>query len=340
MLTDALLLGLALAVGATALLWLVYLRPARDRLAAELMHARVIMDTASQGIVTINEHGTILLFNQAAQRMFGYRADEALGRNVSMLMPSPDRERHDEYLARYLRTRDPHIMGTTREVTAQRKSGETFPIELSLSELDGSGRLLFTAILADITARKQLEERIRYLAHYDELTGLPNRALFYDRLKQAVALARRQGERLALIYLDLDRFKPVNDHYGHHTGDLLLRAIAQRLRGCVRESDTLARLGGDEFAVLMHSIASPRDVGAVADKLNEAFAAPFPIGDLMLSIGASLGTATFPDDADYADGLVKVADQAMYRAKATHQPAAREPDDAYYHATHDPTQAE
>jgi diguanylate cyclase (GGDEF)-like protein len=312
MLTDALLLALILAAGITAALWLFYLRPARDKLAAELLHARVIMDTASQGIVTIDQHGTILLFNQAARRMFGYRADEALGRNVSMLMPSPDRERHDEYLARYLRTR----------------------------ELDGGGKLIFTAILADITERRRLEERIRYLAHYDELTDLPNRALFYDRLKQAVALARRQGDRLALIYLDLDRFKPVNDHYGHHTGDLLLKAIAQRLRACVRESDTLARLGGDEFAVLMHSITSLRDVAAVVEKLDDAFAVPFPIGDLLLSIGASLGTAIFPDDADYADGLVKIADQAMYRAKATHQPAVREPDDAYYHASHDPTQAE
>jgi diguanylate cyclase (GGDEF)-like protein/PAS domain S-box-containing protein len=340
MLTDALLLALILAAGITAALWLFYLRPARDKLAAELLHARVIMDTASQGIVTIDQHGTILLFNQAAQRMFGYRADEALGRNVSMLMPSPDRERHDEYLARYLRTREPHFIGKTREVTARRKSGETFPIDLSLSELDGGGKLIFTAILADITERRRLEERIRYLAHYDELTDLPNRALFYDRLKQAVALARRQGDRLALIYLDLDRFKPVNDHYGHHTGDLLLKAIAQRLRACVRESDTLARLGGDEFAVLMHSITSLRDVAAVVEKLDDAFAVPFPIGDLLLSIGASLGTAIFPDDADYADGLVKIADQAMYRAKATHQPAVREPDDAYYHASHDPTQAE
>ncbi len=340
MLTTALLLGLALALVATGLLWLLYLRPLRNRLATELLHSRVIMETASQGIVTINEHGTILLFNRAAQQMFGYRADEALGRNVSMLMPLPDRERHDEYLARYVRTRESHVLNTTREVTALRKSGETFPIELSLSELDGGGRLLFTAILRDITERRQLEERIRHLAHYDELTDLPNRALFYDRLKQAIALARRQGDRLALIYLDLDRFKPVNDHYGHHTGDLLLKAIALRLRACVRESDTLARLGGDEFAVLMQSVTSLHDVGAVADKLNDAFSAPFPIGDLMLSIGASLGTAIFPDDADYPDGLVKVADEAMYRAKATHQPAAREPDDAYYHATHDPTQAE
>ncbi|MDH4191543.1 MAG: diguanylate cyclase [Betaproteobacteria bacterium] len=339
-LINALIAGLALGAGASAALWFLYLRPLRDRLTTELANARVIVDTASQGIVTIDEHGSILLFNRAAQRMFGYSLAEALGQNVSLLMPAPEREHHDGYLQRYRHTHEKHVIDKTREVTGLRRSGETFPIELSISAVEAGGRLLFSAILHDITERKRLEERIRHMAHYDELTDLPNRALFYDRLKQAIALARRQGDRIALIYLDLDRFKPVNDHYGHHTGDLLLKAVAQRLRAGVRESDTLARLGGDEFAVLLQSVNSLRDVAAVAEKLSDSFSAPFPIDDLMISIGASLGTSIFPDEADHADGLVKVADQAMYLAKARQQAMVAEVDDAYYHASHDPSQAE
>jgi diguanylate cyclase (GGDEF)-like protein len=205
--------------------------------------------------------------------------------------------------------------------------------ELSRMGIDGtekhiliSGNPIFAAdggfrgyrgVGSDISARKLTEERIRQLAHHDSLTGLPNRLLFNDRLDQAISLAKRDSRQFALLYLDLDKFKPVNDSLGHAAGDQLLKEVAARIRRLLRESDTLARVGGDEFIVILPDIAGREVAETVVRKIVSALAAPFLLGDPKhsIEIGASIGIAVYPADALSADALVKAADIAMYAGK-------------------------
>jgi diguanylate cyclase (GGDEF)-like protein len=170
---------------------------------------------------------------------------------------------------------------------------------------------------SDITEHKLNEERIQRVAHHDSLTGLPNRLLFKDRLDQAIGLARRHSAKFGLLYLDLDKFKPVNDTLGHSAGDELLKGVATRIRGQLRESDTVARVGGDEFIVILHDVQWREDAEVVARKIIAALAAPFRLGPRQqnVAIGASIGVAMYPADAQGADALVKAADAAMYCAK-------------------------
>lgn len=168
----------------------------------------------------------------------------------------------------------------------------------------------------DITELKEAEEKIRQLAYYDTLTGLPNRRLLVDRLDHALAQARRFHRSLAVMFLDLDRFKLINDTLGHSSGDELLRQVATRLAACVREGDTVARPGGDEFVIVLTEVAQPQDAAGVARKVITAFDAPFPVAGQELRVTTSIGIAIYPiDGADDVDELMKKADMAMYRAK-------------------------
>ncbi|MBS1170854.1 MAG: domain S-box/diguanylate cyclase protein [Burkholderiaceae bacterium] len=183
---------------------------------------------------------------------------------------------------------------------------------------DDEGKFVgYHGVGKDLTEKKQYEERIRQMAQYDSLTGLPNRALFYDRLKQAISTARRESSEFALLYLDLDKFKPVNDRHGHGAGDQLLQMVALRIRGLLRESDTVARLGGDEFAVLLPVIGKHADAEDVAQKIIEAVTAPYALDgiDEEIRIGVSVGIALYPQDSAQSDSLVKAADAAMYKSK-------------------------
>jgi diguanylate cyclase (GGDEF)-like protein len=175
----------------------------------------------------------------------------------------------------------------------------------------------------DITDRKRAEERIRHLAHHDQLTGLPNRVLLQDRLRQALALARRNGSRVGVMLLDLDCFKDLNDTLGHPAGDWLLRAVAERLAAAIRPSDTLARLGGDEFAVVQPGLDGPEGVAALAQRLIDTLAEPFPLETQEVHVSVSVGIAVFPNDSAHADGLVRRADLALYRAKQEGRNRAR-----------------
>ncbi len=170
----------------------------------------------------------------------------------------------------------------------------------------------------DITEQQQVAQRIHHLAHHDSLTGLPNRLLFNDRLGQAISLAKRDSRRFALLYLDLDKFKPVNDTLGHNAGDELLRNASNRMRRQVRESDTVARVGGDEFALILRDINNHESVAAVAGKIIGAIGKPFYLErqGQSVDIGTSIGIAIYPDDAQEHETLIKLADAAMYSAKA------------------------
>lgn len=188
------------------------------------------------------------------------------------------------------------------------EKGETFYDEEGLA-------LRSMGTVQDITEQKITQERIEHMAHYDALTNLPNRALFYDRLRQALSVAKRHENGLTLLYMDLDGFKQVNDTRGHHAGDLLLIGVADRLTRCIRESDTVSRLGGDEFTIILSDTHKYEDVAEVAEKIIEAISVPFDLEGSEAHIGISIGIARYSEEANNEDTLVKQADRAMYDAK-------------------------
>ncbi|BCK87191.1 hypothetical protein MIZ01_0962 [Sideroxyarcus emersonii] len=275
-----------------------------------------IISNVMDGIITINESGEIQGFNPAAEDIFGYAQQEALGRNVRILVPEPQRSAHDAYIGRYLQSGESRILGVRgRELVAVRKNGEEFPMEISISEMVLGGHRYFIGIVRDITERKRAEEKIAHLAHYDYLTDLPNRALFLDILDHSVALAKRNKNKAAVLFLDLDGFKQVNDTLGHDAGDQLLKGVARRLKETIRGSDTVARVGGDEFLLVLDNIGTNENAAQVAGKIIGALAEPFELAGEACRIGGSIGISMYPDDSRETLRLIKQADEAMYLAK-------------------------
>ena len=314
--TEAFVDATLLTVLCVPFFWFLVVKPLQNALELENIKSHKILEMAAEGIVSIDTGGKLLSFNRAAQKIFGYSEAEVIGKNVSLLMPPPHRDNHDEYLSRYLQTGQAHVIGKTRELQGQRKDGMPFPMELSVTEVKFGDAHFFTAVLRDVSEQKLALKRIEQLAHYDELTHLPNRSLLYDRLGQAITMAKRNRSNIALMYIDLDGFKTVNDTMGHHMGDLLLVQTAERLRLCVRESDTLARIGGDEFTILLNDAHERENVERVAKKIIHSIAQPFYLEGQAAHIGASVGIARYPDDAPTNGTLLIVADKAMYAAKA------------------------
>jgi len=220
---------------------------------------------------------------------------------------------------------------STGVLRAALERGEAFEIEYRVSDADGRIRWLavrgvpmrdspgrasrMIGVLQDVTTRKAREDAVRFLAYHDALTGLPNRRLLDDRLAQAIYLAQRHDRRLAVILIDLDEFKQVNDLLGHRAGDDVLREVSRRLAACLRRADTLARHGGDEFVILLPDVQAESDCGVVAEKVLQALAPEFPVEGRSLAVGASIGISVFPSDAGDGDALLRNADAAMYRAK-------------------------
>jgi len=270
-----------------------------------------ILHSVAEGIVTITEDGKIETSNSAAEKMFQAPPRGLIGRNISTLVRSA--ESTNESLS------SPAAIfaapGTVKESLGVRLDGSQFALEFVCNELKHGRQKSFTAILRDISERKENEERIRKLAHHDSLTGLPNRNLLHDRMAQALARVRRHGGRLAILFVDLDKFKPINDKFGHKVGDYVLMEVAKRLLDSVRNSDTVARLGGDEFAVILEEVARPSEAAKVAEKIVAYLALPIETMDKTCSIGASVGVALYPDDGADLDDVVKAADLAMYRVK-------------------------
>ncbi len=274
-----------------------------------------IIHHAMDGIITIAETGEIQGFNPAAEQVFGYTQTEVLGKDVRMLLPETTRREYDSYATRHRHAGDAILGVRGREVVAMRKNGEQFPMELSASEMMIKGQRYFVGIVRDVTERKQVEQKITHLAHHDYLTALPNRALFLDNLEHAIPLARRGHYKVAILFLDLDGFKRVNDTLGHDAGDLLLKEVARRLKGLVRNSDTVARIGGDEFTFILNNIGEDGNAAAVAQKIIGALSAPVDIKGQACHIGGSIGIAVYPDDSKNYDTLLTQADEAMYLAK-------------------------
>ena len=283
---------------------------------------RALLDNVDEGIVSISEQGIIELFNPGAERMFGYSNAAVLGQNVSMLMPEPYHSAHDGYLAQYRQTGQAHIIGVGREVQGLRCNGEIFHMDLRISEFHLDGRRQFIGITRDISERKEFESRLQYQASHDVLTSLPNRTLFQDVLRLATSRALRNEKLLAVMFLDLDKFKYINDTLGHEYGDLLLKEIANRLSATLRKSDLVAhgdalvaRQGGDEFTILLQDISTVHYISQIAEKILAAIAKPFSAAGHEIHVTASIGITVFPfDDTDIGQ-LLQNADIAMYRAK-------------------------
>jgi diguanylate cyclase (GGDEF)-like protein/PAS domain S-box-containing protein len=286
----------------------------RERNQAQLRQAAKVFDSAAEGILIADAERQIVRVNAAFSRITGYAADEVIGRNPRLLASG----RHDDafYDELWLSL---HRAGQWQgEIWNRRKNGDLFPAWESISvNKDAQGQVVdYISVMSDISAVKQAEARLAHLAHHDPLTGLANRLLFAARLEQALERARRHGGGFALLFIDMDNFKYINDSLGHLAGDRYLQAVAGRLSALVREEDTVARLGGDEFAVLVENLAHAQDAGGLAGKLVQALGQGVQVGAHEMASSASIGIGLYPDDATSADALLKSADAAMYRAKA------------------------
>lgn len=276
--------------------------------------ASTVILTMDEATIVTNARNDILSVNPAFTVITGYAASEVIGKNPSLMASGMHSGTFYQDMWNQLASSD----SWHGEICNRRKSGSLYMAWLSIKQVrDTQGAPShYVAVFSDISERKASEERMQQLAHFDVLTGLPNRALCSDRLRQAMAKARRDKTRLALMFIDLDEFKPVNDQLGHQVGDLLLKDVAQRLSDCVRrESDTVARLGGDEFVVMLPEMATVQSATLVAEKILAALNRSFVIGAHNIHISASIGIAFFPEHGADEHVLLQSADAAMYHAK-------------------------
>lgn len=289
----------------------------RDRALASsrrsLHLAERIIESTLEGVIISDAKGRIVSVNPAFTRLTGYSAAEAIGQTPAMLSSGRHSERFYAGMWRQLREQG-HWQG---EIWNRRKNGEVFPQFLSITAIrDERGQVShYAGMFNDISELKEKEENIRNLAYRDPLTGLPNRRLLDDRLDMAIAQAQRHGSRVGVLFLDLDRFKQVNDSLGHAAGDALLAELARRLERCVRADDTVARLGGDEFVVVLADVESCEQVRQTAERLLEAIRQPLWLQGRELVMTGSLGMSVYPDDGLDRETLLKQADAAMYQIK-------------------------
>jgi len=275
--------------------------------------AATVFDSSPEAIIITDAHARIVKVNQAFTEITGYQPEEVVGKNPRLLSSG-------RHLALFYEAMWSNLIGTGQwegEILNRRKSGEIYPSWLTLSAVkDDQGKINnFVGISVDITMRKEAEERLSFLANHDALTGLPNRILFSDRLQHAMARAHRDILQMAILFLDLDQFKNINDTLGHTMGDSLLQSVGDRLLRHIRESDTLARWGGDEFILLLEKIRSAEEAVQVAQRILRVFAVPFTLDGHEISVTASIGISMFPQDGREVQNLLKNADAAMYCAK-------------------------
>jgi len=290
----------------------------RKRVEEKLRLAATVFDNTQEGILITDDKTNIISVNQALCSITGYQADELIGNTPSIIKS----EQHSHAFFRQLWDILNKSGQWRGEIWNRRKNGEIFPTWVNISAVrsnsasEPSSRIShYVAVFTEITELKLSEERLNYLAHHDPLTGLPNRLLFHDRLEQAVLQAQRNKFMVAVMFLDLDRFKIINDTLGHVIGDELLVAVAERLKRCAREIDTIARLGGDEFAVIITQIHQESDVELVAKKIIHTLSSVYSVGGYEVFITASIGINLYPGIDNDRGKLLENADVAMYHAK-------------------------
>lgn len=285
-------------------------RAAREK---KLQLSAKVFESSSEAILIADADNRIVSVNRAFTEITGFPPDEVIGKNPRILSSG----RHDARFYRILWDSVKERGHWQGEIWNKRKNGEVYAEFLSISAVrDADGRTTdYVGIFSDVTTRKLAEQRIEFFATHDPLTELPNRLLALDRFGNARAAAQRNGKGVAMVYVDLDNFKLVNDSAGHAVGDALLRAISERLTAAVRESDTVCRLGGDEFVLILPDVREPSEIAATATRLLEELRAPFGLEDSELVSTCSMGIAVYPDDGDDFDALLHRADMAMYHAK-------------------------
>jgi len=275
---------------------------------------RILLDESSDPIFTFYPDGEYRYVNRAFAIGVGKKQEEIIGKKIWDIFPKEEADKRFAIVKWVFENGESRVI----EVRVPRPDGDRYHITTVKPILDCQGHVIsIICISKEITERKAMEERLAHMAQYDMLTDLPNRALFSDRTQQAIAQAKRDKTRLALIFIDLDNFKPINDTFGHHVGDLLLKAVAQRIQDCVRETDTVGRIGGDEFVVLLPIIEEVQDALLVAEKMRLSLSQPFELaGHPSLNISSSTGVAIYPEHGGDEIELSKNADDAMYIAKA------------------------
>jgi len=277
--------------------------------------AIAVLRSMNEAVVVLDRDFNFISVNPAFTRTTGYSEREVIGQNASLL----DSNQHDVAFYNRIRQRLVNEGHWAGEIWQRRKNGQEFLclIESNATEGIHGEHRVYIAVITDITQQKRAEQELRYLANFDTLTNLPNRAMLSERLSRAIVRARRQDHRIAVLFLDLDRFKDINDSLGHTAGDRILRAAAMRLQETVGEQQTVARLGGDEFTVVLESLQQPEDADRVAREIITAFEAPLVLDDRQeVVISPSIGISLYPDHGQVPTELLKQADTAMYQAKA------------------------
>ena len=295
------------------LIWMIEDITLQKQAEQNLRLTATIFETSADAILVTDLQNRILRVNPAFSHITGYSPDEVHGQKVSLL--SSGRHSKNFYQGIWKQIKQTgHWQG---EIWNRRKNGEIYVAWLSISVImdENETPQHYMAILSDISRLQEDIEAVRYLASYDSLTNLPNRLLFHDNLLQAQAWARRYGGMFALLFVDLDGFKPINDQLGHSIGDQVLQSVAQRMINCVRETDTVARIGGDEFIIILAEIHQIKDAELVSSKLLRHLESPFLVNDHDINLSASIGISVYPKDTDNVDDLIEYADIAMYVAK-------------------------
>ncbi len=310
--------GLASFLALTS--YLLQVVRSRRRLRSQLLltarRHKEILDNLAEGVAVLDRAGRVVEVNPEAERLLGWERDELLGQDAHALFHSHPQHQQPGERCPIRRVADSGEVYRSEEEVFNRKDGSPLPVGVTAAPLTSDGTITGSVLaFRDIGELKRQQEAVQYLAYHDTLTGLPNRRLLIDRLELALGLAERHGRNLALMFLDLDHFKQINDCYGHEGGDELLKGVARRLATATRDTDTIARQSGDEFVILLPEIDSAADAEQVAQRILGALRAPLPVQGQTLAASVSIGIALYPGDADSADGLMRQADLAMYAAK-------------------------
>ena len=276
---------------------------------------RSIMDTTVDGLITINEMGIIETANPAAERIFRYAGGGLQGEQITNLIPDVRGRRETDAQSVLKSLESAQGETTGREVTGLRKEGSTFPLEVSLSDFVLRDRTHYIAVMRDITERKRAEDKLKFLATRDPLTHLPNRYMFDERLHTATAASDEHKTKMAVLFIDLDNFKHINDAMGHSAGDVVLQLAGKRLESCVRGKDMVARLSGDEFTVILEDVSEEDEVETVANRMLRQLSQPFHVDGKELYTSGSIGVIVYPDNCESVDDLLKNVYTASHHAK-------------------------
>ncbi|HKJ50832.1 MAG TPA: diguanylate cyclase, partial [Gammaproteobacteria bacterium] len=292
------------------------LRQKKEIILAQHTKLETFLESSIDALVQMDFDGHITGWNRQAEKIFGWSADEILDQKIEdTIVPLRYRAAHSQAMKRYLENGETTVMNTLIEIHALHRAGHEFPVEMSISVIDSPDLQEFNAYIRDISERKHAETVIWNQANFDSLTSLPNRNLFIQKLEHEIRSCDRSNQSMALLYIDVDRFRDINDSLGHDMGDLLLIEISSRLKKIVREIDTVSRMSGDEFTIILGNISDQLAVQPICQELLDALARPFQLNSEKVFLTASIGVTFYPQDSKDIESLKRNADQAMYAAK-------------------------